>query len=541
MSRSMSLADLVQGTGLGCKPIGRGREGETCVITSVTDDSRDASPGALFFARAGTVHDGTRFVDDAINAGAVAVIFDATASRTAETCASNHPSVFVLTANDVACAAAVLSHRFFGDPSLTMPVIGATGTNGKTTVTWLIHQIMKSRGTFGLCGSVAIDTGAESRSARLTTPGACELSHALARMRDAGARGAAIEVSSHALDQRRTDGIRFAGAVFTNLSGDHLDYHRTMDAYAAAKRRLFQRLEENAFAVINGDDPAADSMIAATRGPVFVTTLERRPTHASGVLDGSNDRVTLVRATWGSFGATARARTPVRFEGPWGTIRAALPLVGRHNISNVLQAVTCVHACGIDVATIKAGLAALTSPPGRLEPIDATDRDPQVFVDFAHTDDALENVLRALRPVTPDEGQLWIVFGCGGDRDHSKRPRMGAIARRLADRVVLTSDNPRTEDPDEILDQVEAGVRDGSLSGGDEAIHRDADRAAAITFAVRNATPHDIIVIAGKGHESTQIVGTERRPFRDQLVAANAIRARGFSMSSVDTETGGHP
>ncbi|UYV13717.1 MAG: UDP-N-acetylmuramoyl-L-alanyl-D-glutamate--2,6-diaminopimelate ligase [Phycisphaera sp.] len=465
-------------------------------VSGVTEDSRRVEPGWLFVARPGTKQDGCAFVAQALERGAVAVL------------GRGRVDAAVSLVSDVpATVGAVLAERWFGSPSSRLGLVGITGTNGKTTVAWLLRHLMNAGGRkCGMIGTIEIDEGAGARAAELTTPAAEDVSASLARMVGHGCDAAAIEVSSHALDQGRTGGLSFRAGVFTNLSGDHLDYHGSMDAYAAAKARLFEGLSPDALAIVNVDDPASERMLRDCRARVLRCSMGGEgDATARVVAEGLQSRITMV--------------------GPWGEVGARLSLVGNHNAMNALQAVTAAHDLGLSREAIEAALPSLMPPPGRLEHVLVEGVDgPRVLVDYAHTDDALEKALTAVAGRT-GEGKLWIVFGCGGDRDRTKRPRMGAVAGRLADRVVVTSDNPRTEEPRSILDQVLSGVQDGVWTASD--VHRE----AAIHLAISQADAHDVVVIAGKGHEDYQIIpdgagGSCRREFDDRVIARAALRKR---------------
>jgi UDP-N-acetylmuramoyl-L-alanyl-D-glutamate--2,6-diaminopimelate ligase len=409
--------------------------------------------------------------------------------------------------DDLARVLPHLAERGQGAPSAALQLVGVTGTNGKTTVAMLLHQLLNRAGLrCGLMGTVAIDDGAGLVEATLTTPPAVESSRALRRMVDGGCEACVMEASSHALEQGRTAALRMRGAIFTNVSGDHLDYHGTMDRYVAAKARLFEDVEADGWAVVNADDPVAGEMIAGCRARVWRTSLVDR-----------------AATCFAEIGALTAAGTSARLTGPWGVVDLTLPLVGRHNVSNALQASAAAHALGLDAATLRDGLAAVTAPPGRLEAVSGRDDDVTVLVDYAHTDDALVNVLEAVRPLVPDGARLITVFGCGGDRDRTKRPRMARAAASLSDMVFVTSDNPRTEDPHGIIEEIVTGLP----AGTDARTRRRVDRAEAITEAVTAARAGDVVVVAGKGHETYQIIGTTRRPFDDRVVAREALDARG--------------
>ncbi len=478
-------------------------------IAHVTDDSRDVRPGTLFIARPGIAHDGRRFIADAIAAGAVAVLTDPSVAP------EDHPethfgAVALLHAADVAAVAPHVAERFHANPSRTLTCIGVTGTNGKTTITHIIKHALDALGfPAGLIGTVAIDDGRASIPATLTTPSAIELSATLARMRDHACRAAVIEASSHALHQGRTAALDIDVAVFSNLSGDHLDYHQTLEAYADAKAILFDNLRRDAVAIVNADDRAHARITRRCRAPVLRTS--RR----------ADADYTIAPESLSLDGLAADVRTPS------ARVRLESPLVGEHNLMNLLQAVAVLDHLGFTADAVAGALARVGPPPGRLEPVrpDGPDAPFTVLVDYAHTDDALDNTLRAVRPFTG--GALRLVFGCGGDRDRTKRPRMAAVAARHADHIVVTSDNPRTEDPGAIIEEILAGI----LAGARTRLTVEPDRRRAIETAVGDARPGDLVLIAGKGHEDHQILpdgrgGVVRRHFDDREVAADALRRR---------------
>jgi len=477
-------------------------------IAGVSEDSRRVGTGWLFVGRPGVRSDGAGYAGEAAARGAAAVL---TRPGVPTVAGALH-----LVCEDPAAAGAVAVERWHGSPSRRLGVAAVTGTNGKTTVAWLVRELVRGGGwRCGLLGTVENDLGRGPQSATLTTPAAEELSASLAQMEAAGCASAAIEASSHALDQRRVDGLSLAVGVFTNLSGDHLDYHGTMEAYAAAKARLFGLLDAGAQAVVNADDPAGAQMVRGCRAPVLRCSLSGAPgAGAVGEVRGHG------LGSW------------VRFVGPWGQIAGELGLVGRHNAMNALQAVATAHALGVAPAALEASLARLAPPPGRLEPVRPAGggrSGPMVLVDYAHTDDALDKALKAVGERL-ESGRLWVVFGCGGDRDRGKRPRMGAVAGRLADEVVVTSDNPRSEDPERIIEEVLAGIGRGeSVRAGN--VRAEADRARAIGLAISLASEGDVVVIAGKGHEDYQILpdgagGVVSRDFDDRAVAGEALRRR---------------
>ncbi len=493
LAKPRRLTELVEGL-----PIQHRTGADDRPIRCLTDDSRCVQPDALFIARRGTTTDGTQFIHDAVRAGAVAILAE---SETIDV--PGH--VTLLQSRSLPQAAAMIAERIAGNPSSRLCLVGVTGTNGKTTVAYLIRHILNTCGSrCGLIGTVTMDDGRVETPALLTTPGCIELSQMLAAMVANDCDTCVMEVSSHALVQHRTAGLHFDAAVFTNLSGDHIDYHGTMNAYADAKAMLFSQLPKNATAIINADDAECQRMARATTAEkvVYASTHSPRDAHArvlTSTMHGSSLEVMLN-----------------------GTItRIHLPLIGLHNVENALHAAAVCSALGITVAKIASSLECAPAPPGRYEPVNQNATQPLVLIDYAHTDHALENALKGLRPLVPEHGRLHVVFGCGGDRDKTKRPRMARVASRNADTVVITSDNPRTENPANIISEVFAGIpvaeRDRTCTF--------IDRRAAINHAIRSATQHDIILIAGKGHEDYQIIGTEQQAFDDRVVAAEALQA----------------
>ncbi|MDZ4753921.1 MAG: UDP-N-acetylmuramoyl-L-alanyl-D-glutamate--2,6-diaminopimelate ligase [Phycisphaerae bacterium] len=473
-------------------------------IRSVTDDSRTVKPGALFIARAGTKADGRRFVDDAISRGAVAILGDATTELPPDA----GGRVALVVASEPHIAAALIAEQFHGAPTRHLSVTGVTGTNGKTTIAYLLQQFLRRAGhRCGLLGTVETDDGVRRVPSSLTTPGAIELAELFGRMRENGCDHAVMEVSSHALHQERVAAIRFSCGIFTNLTGDHLDYHGTMDAYAAAKAMLFASLDAHAFAIINMDDAASRVMCVGPAQRLTCSLVDPRADCFAAI-----EEVTL-------------SAIRVRFQGPWGSFRVQVPLVGKHNAINALEAAAAAWTQGVSAEQLAAALEVIEAPPGRLQPVpNPATRDAgfSVLVDYAHTDDALLNVLTALKPVLPRGGTLRVVFGCGGDRDRTKRPRMAAVACAHADQVIVTSDNPRTEDPQAIVDDIMQGVPPSARGR----VHVEIDRGAAIAWAVQEAQRGDVVLIAGKGHEDYQIIGTEKRSFDDRVAARDAMASR---------------
>jgi UDP-N-acetylmuramyl-tripeptide synthetase len=468
-------------------------------VATLADDSRQVKPGALFVARAGAQGDGRAFIQDAIGKGAVAVLAD-------EGVAPIDGVAWIAARKGAAAQLPWIAEAFHGFPSRRLRLVGITGTNGKTTTTYLYRHIARIAGRrCGLIGTVETDDGAGTVASTLTTPGAIDLSATFARMVANGCDGAVMETSSHALHQGRVAALRFGCGIFTNLTGDHLDYHGSMDAYAGAKAILFAGLDPCATAIVNADDPAHERMLRDCRANVIRCSV-RSPRATASAQE--------LRVGVGSM--------RVRLNGPWGRIEADLPFTGRHNSMNTLQAVAAAWSGGIDGSLIEQALATCAAPPGRLEPVTAPGDPFAVVVDYAHTDDALLNVCTALKAVLEPGGRLITVFGCGGDRDPTKRPRMARVACEHSDVVMVTSDNPRTEEPESIVDQIMAGVPAGTAA----VVHRVTDRAAAIHAAVAEARERDVVLIAGKGHEDYQIIGTVKHAFDDRSVARAALVAR---------------
>jgi len=468
-------------------------------VSGISYDSRKVRPGDLFFALRGAKSDGRAFASEAAARGAVAVVAEA------DLAGCGAPAVVV---PDARLAMAEISAAFFGYPSRDLKMIGITGTNGKTTTAFLCRHILETTlRRCGLIGTVKYLVGDEEIPAPHTTPESPDLQSLLARMRDAGCKAAAMEVSSHALAQHRADAIAFDAAVFTNLTQDHLDYHKTMDAYFEAKASLFDRLVPDGTkrprAVVNAED---------RYGHMLLERLSRAGSKVQVLTFGLGARCDF-RATDIKFDATG-STFHLTAKGRQYLVR--LPLIGHFNILNALAALAATAGVGTEVRAAVAALANAPQVPGRLERVPAR-RNFQVFVDYAHTDDALTNVLRTLRDLKP--ARLIVVFGCGGDRDRAKRPLMAAAAEALADHAILTSDNPRSEDPLAILADMRAGLRSNRFE-------EIPDRDEAIRRAIALAGPGDIILIAGKGHEAYQEINGVRTPFDDVKAARWAIEGR---------------
>jgi len=450
-------------------------------ISALAYTSDSVTPGALFFCVPGFRRDGHEFAPEAVERGAAALVTERQLGL----------GVPELVVDDVRASMGPAAARFYGDPTAELDVVGITGTNGKTTTAFLVRHLLEAAGRrTGLLGTVKRVVGGVEEEVERTTPEAIDLQETFRRMLDAGDRAVAMEVSSHALELGRASAIRFACRVFTNLTQDHLDFHETMDAYFAAKLRLF---EEPGPAVVNVDDEHG-RRIAADREEVVTFGIDHAADYRAREIefDFTGSRFTL--------------------DTPDGSVEVDSPLPGLFNVLNVVGAIAAVRSLGVE----EISLEHFEPVPGRFEPVDEG-QDFGVLVDYAHTPDSLENVLRTARELT--RGRLHVVFGAGGDRDPTKRPLMGAAARELADRVLVTSDNPRSEPPEAIIDQVMEGT-------GPDA-ERDADRRRAIGRAIGDAEPGDVVVIAGKGHEQGQEFEDGRKePFDDIAVARDALRAR---------------
>ena len=466
-------------------------------IDHLAHDSRKVGPNGLFVALRGAQTDGHLFLDKAVQNGAIAILVEATPDEAVRTRAAAS-GVVLLQVSDTHAAWAELAAAFYGDPSHDLALVGVTGTNGKSTTTWLIHHLVTALGEkAGLIGTIAYRIGDRALPASHTTPDALDLQRMLRQMAEAGCTTCAMEVSSHALDQQRTRAIRFDVGVFTNLTQDHLDYHPTFDAYRDAKKKLFDGLPTDATALLNHDDLHSTQVAADTAAQVV----------RYGLGTGADLR--------GEILANELAGLHLRIEGQARRFR----LVGRFNAYNLLAAYGAGRALGYPGDRVLDALAQAPPVPGRFEQI-AFEDGPTVVVDYAHTPDALDNVLQTIRATIGKGHTLWCVFGCGGDRDRTKRPQMGHIAEGSADRVIVTSDNPRTEPPQAIMDDIRAGFRHP------EAARWIVDRQAAIEAAAEAAAPGDVVLIAGKGHETYQIVGTEKHDFDDRAMARAAFGRR---------------
>jgi UDP-N-acetylmuramoyl-L-alanyl-D-glutamate--2,6-diaminopimelate ligase len=467
-------------------------------VSAIAYDSRRVTNGAVFVALRGLKADGAQFASQAVARGARLVV--------AETPRPEGVSAPWLEVSDARLALALLADRFYDHPSRRLKVIGVTGTNGKTTTAYLLAAILEAAGLkTGLLGTVTYRLGLEEREASRTTPEAPDVQQLLDEMIRQGCRAAVMEVSSHALALKRVDGMRFAAGIFTNLTRDHLDFHEDMENYFQAKRRLFEMLPDDAPGIINLDDPRGSSLLDVSKR-VVTFALTRPADVTPGPLE-----FTLA-------GLSFDLRTQR------GDVRVESPLVGRPNVSNILAAAATAVALDLPLEAIAAGVKALPGVPGRFEVVSAPDDEVTVVIDYAHTDDALRNLLETARPLAPQH--LVTVFGCGGDRDKTKRPLMGMVAARLSDVVVITSDNPRSEDPQRIIDEIKRGIPAGGQAGRAPNVLAIVDRREAIERAVQQAEAGDVVLIAGKGHEKYQQIGDRVLPFDDGAVARAALERR---------------
>lgn len=456
-------------------------------------DSRKIENSFVFVAVRGTRQDGGAFTQEAFRRGAVAVVTDRVPVISEK--------IPVILVPDSRIAAARLAAAFYGYPSKSMKVVGVTGTNGKTTSTYLVeHMLLAQRQTVGVIGTVNYRFAGRQLPAVETTPGPVRLQALLAQMREAGCRYAVMEVSAHAIDQSRVDGIHFEAALFTNLTQDHLDYFKTLDDYFECKAKLFTALSPDSFAILNADDPKAAPLRGKIRARVISFGVKNEAQIRAEILDSD------------------LSRTRLRLHGQDGALTVQIPLAGLHNVYNALGAIGVMKALGFDLKKSAAHLSGFPGVPGRLERIDRG-QNFSVFVDYAHTPDGLENVLRSLSSYK--KRRLITVFGCGGDRDKGKRPQMAEIAGIFSDFVVVTSDNPRSEEPRQIADQV--------CSGFPERFKNHVvtlDRRKAIRQALLMARENDIVLLAGKGHETVQVIGNEALPFSDREEAERVLDGR---------------
>ncbi len=502
--RSMKLPDLLQGTEASISPAAQDLE-----IRQVACDSRKVKPRALFFALHGAQSDGNAFVRDAVSRGAAAI-----ASQ--ETVPAFIPSsVAWIRVREARKALAVTAANFFGHPTEALQLVAITGTNGKTTTSSLVDSIVKACGAkTGLFGTIAYHTPLGEYPAPNTTPESVDLQGFLAEIRDAGGRFAVLEASSHSLAMDRLWGCHFAAAVFTNLTREHMDYHKTFEDYFATKKKLFAGTGAGApdVAVINTDDEYGKRLTGLAKKTVTY-----------GLEPDADITTKKFQLTFNGLAFTAQT--------PNGKVQVASSLVGRINVYNILAAIGAAQALGLSTEIIEAGIRSLESVSGRFQRIDLG-QPYFVIVDYAHTDDALENLIRTARELNP-KGRIITLFGCGGGKDRTKRPAMGEVTGRLSDLTILSSDNPRTEDPLKIISDIIVGLQKTS---GKYLI--EPDREKAIGVAMDEARAGDIVLLAGKGHENYQILADRTLEFDDRNVARRALRGRGYGVTQAEIGTG---
>ena len=502
--RSMKLRDLLEGTETRVSPTAEGME-----IRNVTCDSRKVQPRALFFALHGAKADGNAFIRDAVSRGAVAIVSEDAAP------ASIPASVAWIQVREARKALAVMAANFFGHPAKALQLVAVTGTNGKTTTTSLIDSIVKASGAkTGLFGTIAYHTPLGEYPAPNTTPESVDLQGFLAEIRDAGGKYAVLEASSHSLAMDRLWGCHFAAAVFTNLTGEHMDYHKTFEDYFAAKKRLFEGTGAGSpeVAVINSDDEYGKRLSGLAKNTVTY-----------GLESDADIGTKKFQLTFNGLAFTAHT--------PGGKVQVTSPLVGRINVYNILAAIGATQALGFSTEILEAGIRNLESVSGRFQRIDLS-QPFFVVVDYAHTDDALENLIRTARELNP-KGRIITLFGCGGGKDRTKRPVMGEVTGRMSDLTILSSDNPRQEDPLKIISDIIVGLQ---KTAGKYLI--EPDREKAIGVAMDEARAGDIVLLAGKGHENYQILADKTLEFDDRDVARRALRDRGYGEKQAEIGAG---
>jgi len=488
-------------------------------------DSRLVKDGDIFIAIKGTVCDGHDFISQAITKGAKYIIaqnpkpsIEPVLSRVEghRVSVSRHPcgagsgarNYEIIDVEDTSEAAAFLAQARAGNPALQLTNLAVTGTNGKTTVAYLVRSCIRAAGSkCGLIGTVEYDTGSKICESSLTTPDCLEIARIQQQMVEAGCKYMVVEASSHALSQNRLAGMNFKAAAFTNLAGDHLDYHKTKEDYLAAKTKLFSALSPDATAVLNKQSPQAKRIAERTKAKILWYAIDEPADITAHIESMDIDETVFTLEYAGQTSLVPRPSSVVKTS-----------LLGRYNVSNHLAAAGLCLAAGFDLETIAAGLSALQTIPGRLEKVDYSGH---TIIDYAHTDDALKNVLATLKPLC--KGRLIVIFGCGGDRDRTKRPRMAKVAEELADIIIVTSDNPRTEKPEDIIDEIIAGFERNTQYAIRNTKIIEPDRRKAIELAIKTAGKDDIVLIAGKGHENYQIIGTQKFDFSDRQIAQELL------------------
>jgi len=467
-------------------------------IKGITSNSRQAGEGFLFCAVRGDNTDGHNYIDSAITNGANSILLEDIPEKISE-------NITYIEVENSMQATPLVAANFYSNPTKEITLIGITGTNGKTTTTYILDSIWKkNKLKSGIIGTIEISYNGIKQSSSMTTPDSIELSRILSEMSENNVNYVSMEVSSHALDRHRADGCHFNGAIFTNLTQDHLDYHGNLENYYNSKKKLFTDLLKNSkktgkIAVINIDDEYGLKLVNETECRVLTYSIKS----GNGDIYPSQYEIS-------SKGIRAEIITPK------GKVNLNSSLIGEHNLYNILSAIGIAIELNTPVMVIEDALSGYINVPGRLERVE-NDMGINVFVDYAHTPDALENVLNTLTPLK--KGRIITLFGCGGDRDKGKRPKMGKIAASLSDYTIITSDNPRTEDPEIILDEIEAGIK--TKQADNTYYIKVSDRKEAIKIALHDANPGDIVLIAGKGHENYQIIGNEKTDFNDKVVANN--------------------
>lgn len=474
---------------------------ESLEVSGVSFDSNKVKKNYLFIALKGENVDGHKFIDSAVRNGATSLIVEVIPENISN-------EVTVVKVQDSRAVLAVVAANFFRHPTKELTLVGITGTNGKTTITYLLESIWNhEQKRSGVIGTIDYRYRNIIKQSSMTTPESLDLMGMFREMREQGVETVAMEVSSHAIDKNRVLGCHFDAAVFTNLTQDHLDYHNSMEDYFNVKKRLFTELmveseKQNKFSIINIDDPYGSRLAEELTTDVVTFSI-------------SNPDATFYTAS----STITDSGIEANVVGPGGELKLNSTMFGEHNLSNILAAVATASSLGSTHATIEEGINNISAVPGRLEAV-PNDLGIKVLVDYAHTPDALKNVLLAAKPLT--KGNLILVFGCGGDRDNAKRPQMGKIGKELSDILIATSDNPRTEDPETILDHIEEGVVQGGQT--EKPYHRITDRTEAIRVAIKSATKNDTVLIAGKGHEDYQIIGTTKYPFDDREIAKEILK-----------------
>jgi UDP-N-acetylmuramoyl-L-alanyl-D-glutamate--2,6-diaminopimelate ligase len=493
----MILRDLIKGM-----ETKRTLGSDDAEILGISYDSKEVRDGFLFAAIKGEKTDGHKYIESAVKSGAKALLVE-------EIPESTYKNISLIQVEDTKSALAEISANFFHHPTKGFTLVGITGTNGKTTITYLLESIWREWGkNVGVIGTVEYRFSGKKVPSVRTTPESLDLMNLFSDMRASGVEYAVMEVSSHALDRKRILGCHFDAAVFTNLSQDHLDYHGTMENYFEAKKKLFSEVlgksgKREKFSVINIDDPYGREITKEAAGKIVPYSV----TNSEGVYA---EKTSITPEGIHTFVNT-----------PWGKVDINSKLFGKHNLYNILASVATALSLGVGIDVVEKGISNVASVPGRLDRVE-NPYGITILVDYAHTPDALRNVLTAVRPFT--HRKLILLFGCGGDRDPIKRPIMGRIGRELSDALIVTSDNPRTESPQRIIDEIEKGVFD--VGSDEKPYFRIADRRDAIRKAIEIAHSGDTVLLAGKGHESYQILGVEKIPFNDKEVAESIIHEK---------------